>query len=186
MEGSQIGLEPRSEGCFLDALVQLEKMRMTGADTDPKNVWRALGRKLSQACNRKEECLPGECTEISIECLTGLVRNVAEKTESEVHLRGLEPADAAHFWIQVCEKFRNDWQKLDTDEKAFGTHSRRLSSEPERETSPSGLPGGGKTVLTSFIIFPAMLGKSAFPRIVRRAVSGIVSEGAPRRQAKMI
>jgi len=52
MKRSQIGFESRPDRGFLHAFMQLEKMRMTGADADPKNVRRAFAGKLSEAKNR--------------------------------------------------------------------------------------------------------------------------------------
>lgn len=186
MERSQIGLESRSECGFLHALMQLEKMWMTGADPDPKNVRQAFAGKLSEARNRKKECLPRESAEVSFERLFGMVPNVTEKTESQMHLLGRKPSHTAHFRIQAREEFCNGLRKLDADEEPFRAHSWRRNSQPERDASPSGSPGGGSTVLITFIMLPAMFGNSALPRIVARAISGIVSDGKPRRHAEMI
>src|SRR5476649_211540 len=115
-----------------------------------------------------------------------MVRNVTEKTESQMHLLGRKPAHAAHFRIQAREEFRNGARKLDADEEPFRAHSLWFNSQPDRDASPSMPPGGGNTVLITFIMRPAMFGKTAFPRIVARAISGIVSDGKPRRHAERI
>ena len=99
MERPQIGIESRAERSFLNTPVQLKKMRMAGADAGPENVWRAFAGKLSEARNRKKECLPRESAEVSFQRLFGLVRNVAEKTESQMHLLGCKPSHTANFWI---------------------------------------------------------------------------------------
>lgn len=48
MERAQIGLESRVDRGFLHAFVQLEKMRMPGADTDPENVWPPFAGKRAE------------------------------------------------------------------------------------------------------------------------------------------
>jgi len=103
-----------------------------------------------------------------------------------MHLLGRKPSHAAHFRIQAFEEFCSGLRKLDAYEEPFRAHSWRRNSQPERDASPCGLPGGGRTALTTFIIFPAMFGKSALPKIVARAVSGIVSDGEPWRHAEII
>ena len=119
MERPQIGLEPRGEDGFLDALVELEQMRMAGADADPKNVRPTFAGKLSEAGNRKKECFPRDCAEIFSSFLN-IARNVPEKTESEMHLVRLEPAHAAQLRIQVREGvLGNGRRKSDADKQPF-------------------------------------------------------------------
>src|ERR1700674_4236742 len=63
--------------------------------------------------------------------------------------------------------------------------SARLS-QPERNASPSGSPGGGRNELTAFIALPVMFGNNALPIASARVESGIVRDGEPRRQAEII
>lgn len=104
-----------------------------------------------------------------------------------MHLLGCEPSHAPQVRIQLREPLCDRMRELNADEEPFRPHCSRLSSQPDRAESPSGPVGGGSsTVSIIFIVLPAMFGKSAFPRIVARAKSGIVSDGKPRREAEMI
>ncbi len=58
MKRPQIGLESGADGGFLNAFVQLEKMRMPAADSDPNDVRPALPGKNSDANEGKEERFP--------------------------------------------------------------------------------------------------------------------------------
>ena len=187
MKRSQLGLESRPDRGFLHAFVQLEKMRMPGADADPKNVRAPFAGKRAETRNGKEERFPRDGFEILLERLFDIARNVAEKAKSQMHLRRREPSDASQVRIQLRETLRNGMRRLEADEEPFRAHWRVASSPPERDKSPSGPTGGGSsTELITFIMFPAMFGNSALPRIVARAASGIVSKGRPRRHAEMI
>src|SRR5438105_11921382 len=63
--------------------------------------------------------------------------------------------------------------------------STRLS-QPDRNVSPSGSPGGGRNELANFIALPVKFGNNALPIVSARVESGIVSEGDPWRQAEII
>lgn len=104
MKRTQVGLETRLDRGFLNAFVQLKKMRMAGTDTDPNNVRAPFAWELSQAKNRKKKWFPRDGTEIFLELILDLARNVAEKTESKVHLLGLKPPHPAHSRIQAREE----------------------------------------------------------------------------------
>ena len=123
MKRSQLGLESRVERGFLHAFVQLEKMRMPGPDADPDNVRPAFAGKRAETGNGKEERLPRNGVEIFLERLFDLLRNVAEKTEGQMHLLRREPADAAQMRIQLRETFGDGARKLEADEEPFGVHS---------------------------------------------------------------
>ncbi len=99
MERSQIGLESRSERGFLHPFVQLKKMGMPGADSDPKNIRLAFSGKRPETANGKEERFPLDRIQIFLEGFFDFVRNVAEKAERQMHLFGREPADAAQAWV---------------------------------------------------------------------------------------
>ena len=106
--------------------------------------------------------------------------------ESTFVLPPRDPQHTAQVRIEFREKLRDRVRKLDADEEPFRAHSLWFNSQPDRDASPSMPPGGGNTVLITFIMRPAMFGKTAFPRIVARAISGIVSDGKPRRHAERI
>ena len=58
MKRAKIRLETRRDGSFLDALVQLEEVRMPSPDPDPNDFWPALPRKGPEASQRKEKRFP--------------------------------------------------------------------------------------------------------------------------------
>ncbi len=70
--------------------------------------------------------------EIFLERLFDIVRNVAEKTEGQMHLLRREPADAAQVRIHFRETLRNGVRKLEADEEPFRVHlsGRADSVEP--------------------------------------------------------
>ena len=187
MKRPQLGLEPRVERGFLHAFVQLKKMRMPGADPNPKNVRAPFTGKSAEAGNGKEERFPRDGFQILLERLFHIARNVAEKAECQMHLLPREPADTTQMRIQFREMLGNGVRKLEADEEPFRAHSWPANSKPERDASPSRPVGGGSsTALITFIMLPVMFGKSALPRIAARAAMGIASDGAPRRQAEII
>lgn len=100
------------EGGFLHAFVQLEKMRMSGADADPEDIRPAFAGKRSETGNGKEERFPRDGREIFLERFLYIARNVAEETESQMHLFGRKPADAAQMRIQFRETLRDGVRKL--------------------------------------------------------------------------
>ena len=74
MKRAQIGFETSAEGGFLNALVQLEKVRMPAADPDPNDVWPAFAGKSTEADEGKEERFPLDGGEIFLQCLFNVVR----------------------------------------------------------------------------------------------------------------
>lgn len=186
MKRAQVGLEPRVDGGFLHTFVQLKKMRMAGADPNPKNVRAPFAGKGAEARNGKEERFPRDDFQILLERLFHIARNVAEKTEGQMHLLRREPSDPAQVRIQLRETLGDGVRKGDADKEPFRAHSWPFNSQPERDALPSGPPGCGSTVLIIFIMFPLMFGNSALPRIVARAINGIARDGKPRRHAERI
>ena len=55
MPGAKFGFEAGGEGRFLHTLVNLEKMRMTGAHADPDNLWWTLWWKCSDTGDWQKE-----------------------------------------------------------------------------------------------------------------------------------
>jgi len=187
MKRPQLGLESRVDRGFLDAFVQLEKMRMAGPDADPKNGRASFAGKRPEPGDRKKKGFPRDGFQIFFETLFDIAQNVAEKTERQMHLLWREPTNTAQMRIQFREMLCNGGRKLEADEEPFRVHSWLVNSKPERDTSPSGPAGrGSNIVLITFIVLPAIFGKIALPRIAARAAKGIANDGAPRRQAEII
>src|SRR5204862_3211966 len=91
MECAQIRLEAGGEDGFLDAFMQLEQMRMAGADSDPNDLRPALARKSSETNERKEERFPGDGAEFFRKRFLRFRGNAPEKTQGELHFARLEP-----------------------------------------------------------------------------------------------
>ena len=104
MKRAQIGLEAGSERGFLDAFVQLEKVRMPVARAEPKNIRPAFAGKCAETDKRKEERLPRNGAKICPELFLRLGGNIPKKAERKMHLLGREPAHAAQMRIQFPEK----------------------------------------------------------------------------------
>src|SRR5437764_8247417 len=122
MERAEVGLEPGGECRFLHALVQLEQMRVAGADSDPDDFRPAFARKSSETDQRKKECFPGNGAKFFRECFLNLRRNLTKKSESEMHLARFEPAHTMQMRIQRGETFRDGIRQLDADEEPLRTH----------------------------------------------------------------
>ena len=95
---------------------------MTGTDPDPKNVWPPFAGERPETGNGKEKRFPRDGLQIFLERLFHIARNVAEKTESQMHLLPREPADTAQMRIQFREMLGNGVWKLEADEEPFRVH----------------------------------------------------------------
>src|SRR5689334_17127338 len=113
MERSQVGFEPDGEDCFLDALVQLEQMRMTGADADPDYFRPAFSGERSEADERQEKRFPGNGSEFFRKRFLNFGPDISEKGESEMHLARFEPTDPAQMRIQFREGCGDRFRQLD-------------------------------------------------------------------------
>src|SRR5438105_3574985 len=140
MKRAQIGLEAGSERGFLDAFVQLKKMRMPVAHAEPKNIRPAFAGKCAKTDKRKEERLPRNGAKICSELFLPLGGNIPEKTERKMYLLGREPAHAAQMRIQFPEKLRDRMWQLDANEEPFRAHLRsagtRRFPDPLRYSAP--------------------------------------------------
>ncbi len=74
-------------------------------------------------------------SQVLLERLFNIARDVAEKTEGQMHLLGHKPAHAAHFRIQIRQDLGNGLRKLDADEKPFRAHGQPANSKPVRDES---------------------------------------------------
>lgn len=99
MEGTKIGFEPGGENGFLDALVQLEQMRMAIVDADPDDFRPTFAGESPKADEREEERFPGNRAQFFHERFLGCGRNGSKKTERQMHLPRLEPAHAGQMRI---------------------------------------------------------------------------------------
>ena len=107
MPRPQIRLETHREGCFLNALVNLKQMRMSGADAHPNNFYQPFGRKRSHSFNRKEECAKFNRFEFFMQDQFDLWSYIREETKRQVELIRFRPAHARNAGIKITEKFSN-------------------------------------------------------------------------------
>ena len=105
MPCAQLRFDSDLECRFLDALVKLKKMRMARADADPDNFYMTLGRKSSNALDRKKERAELDCFEFFAQSKIDILRYVGKKAESKMHLIAGGPADAANLWIKIDQSF---------------------------------------------------------------------------------
>ena len=104
---AQLRFDSDLECRFLDALVKLKKMRMARADADPDNFYMTLGRKSSNALDRKKERAELDCCEFFAQSKIDILRDVGEKTEREMNLIAHRPMHAANVRVEIDEKLSN-------------------------------------------------------------------------------
>ncbi len=101
MPRPQFRLDSRCERCFLNALVQLKKMRVCLADSNPDYLYDSFGWKSSHAFDRKEKCPELNPVEFFTQRKLDILGDVREKTEGEMHLIDGSPTDAADARIEL-------------------------------------------------------------------------------------
>lgn len=79
MKRALLGFKTRLERGFLHALVNLEEMRMTGADSDPDDFRRTFRGKFSETENRKEKCFELDRAEFFAQPKINIFRHAFEK-----------------------------------------------------------------------------------------------------------
>jgi hypothetical protein len=99
--------------------VQLKKMRMPSANSNPDNFWPAFRWKCSETNNRKKKGAPFDCAKISSQVFFRDRINVSKETQREVHLLRAKPTNAAQFWIQRHQKSCDRLRQLDCDEESL-------------------------------------------------------------------
>ena len=102
--GTKLRLQPNCERGFLHALVDLEQMWVRLADADPDNFRSAFCRERSDAHNRQKECAELDRAEFFAQRKLGVVCNIVEERERQMHLGRVNPAHAANMRIKACQK----------------------------------------------------------------------------------
>ena len=105
MPRTQIRKQPDRERSFLDPFVQLKKMRMTRADSDPDYFYHAFRRKCSDSFDWQDEGVKFDRLEFFAQSKIDILRYVGKKAESKMHLIAGGPADAADPWIKIDQSF---------------------------------------------------------------------------------
>jgi hypothetical protein len=100
----KLWFEPGSERSFLDALVNLEQMRMGLPDVDPDNFRSALCGERSDANDGQKEGAELDCAEFFPQRKIDVVRHIAKETERQMHLSRVDPAHTANARINTCKQ----------------------------------------------------------------------------------
>jgi len=107
MPWAQFRFDSNGERRFLHAFVKLKKMRMSLPDSHPDNFYMTLGRKSSNALDRKKERAELDCRELFAQSKIDILRDVGEKAEREMNLIAHRPAHTADVRVEMDEKFSN-------------------------------------------------------------------------------
>ena len=141
VERLEIRFEARTQNGILDVLVQGEQMRMALADAGPDDGGLSPGIKRSQALQRQKERGNAHLFQVSFERFLLVARNISEKTECEVQLLGLKPAQTGQARIQCRQGFFAFGGDFEADEKAIGhklaalrVRARVATGEPDART----------------------------------------------------
>ena len=125
MPGAQIRFQSNGEGGFLRALVQLKKMRMTCADTDPDNLWHASWRKCSDAFDWQNEGAKLNGAEFFAQGKIHIRSHVRKEAERKMHLITCDPAHAFDSRVKIDQYlFDRGWQ-IDRNKEARCLHFAR-------------------------------------------------------------
>jgi hypothetical protein len=127
----KLWFEPGSERGFLDALVNLEQMRMRLPDADPDDFRGALCGKSSDADNGQKESAELDRTEFFPQRKIDVVRHIAKETERQMYLSRVDPAHTANVRINTCKQLTRWLRQIDRNEEALSHNLKR----PERASS---------------------------------------------------
>lgn len=132
MPRPEIGFQMSGEGRFLNPFVNLEQMWMTCTDADADNPGRTFGRKRSHPLNRKDEGSETDRAERFLQMRLDFARDIAEKTESEMHLPGVPPAHAGKLRIELPQELPDRVRQIDRYKQPLGRHGRSVSHAVSR------------------------------------------------------
>lgn len=170
MPGAQIRFLPNGQSGFLHPLVQLKKMRMTRADTNPNNFCRAFWRKCSNTLDWQKESAKLNCPKFFTQRKIDIVPHVREKAESEMHLIAFSPAHASDVRVKIDKVVSDVFGQIDCYEKPLWFHQ---IAEPARASSPLAPIAAGNRLFTIFMMRAAKFGKSALAITSIRAGNGM-------------
>ena len=113
MPRSQFGLDPNLKRGFLDAFVQLKKVRMRRADADPNDFHATSRWKCSNALDRQKKRAELDRIQFLAQRKIDILGNVGEKAEREMHLIASCPTNAANLRIKTRENLSNRLRRID-------------------------------------------------------------------------
>ena len=150
MPGAQIGFKPNGHCGVAHPFVQLKEMGMSTPNTDPNYVRPSSRRKCSYANNWEEKRTELNCTEFFTKRQIDIFWNIAEKTEREMHLSGIDPPHPANLRIKGGKKFLGGFRQIDGNEEAL----RHVIKRPTLIGCSGGSPRAGYgTSLFSSLFF---------------------------------
>src|SRR5437763_3590701 len=101
MPWAQIRKESDREGCVLNALVKLKKMRMAFSNANPNDFRRTFRWKCSNALDRKKKCAELDGIQFFAERSINPLRGVGKETEREMHLITRGPTHTANPRVEI-------------------------------------------------------------------------------------
>jgi hypothetical protein len=104
MPGAKLRFETGSERGLLYALVNLKQVRVRLTNASPNNFWRIFCRKPSDANNGQKKSAKLDDAEFFSKRKIGFIRDFAEETERQMHLRRIGPAHATDMRIKGCKQ----------------------------------------------------------------------------------
>jgi hypothetical protein len=99
MPRAKVRCDPGAERRVDDAFVQLEKVRMSTAYSDPYYFWLASGWKSPEAAKRKEEARELDREQSGAQFLFLVQRYVAEESQSQMNLFRNAPTQPGQMWV---------------------------------------------------------------------------------------
>ena len=119
MPGTQLGLQPHGECCFLNTFVQLEKVRMRLPNSDPNNFRDSFGGKRAESNHGEKKRAKLNRAQFFPQGKIDIVGNVRKKSEREVDLIGASPAHTANVRIETYEKIADRIREIDRYEHSL-------------------------------------------------------------------
>jgi hypothetical protein len=99
MPRAKVRFDPGAERRVGDAFVELKKVRMSAAYSDPDYFWPASGWKSPEAAKRKEEARELDREQSGAQFLFLVQRDVAQKSQSQMDLFRSAPAHPGQMWV---------------------------------------------------------------------------------------
>ena len=122
MPRAKVRFETGRERGVGNALVELEEMRMTCADTKPDDFRAAFCRENSKSTERKKKRAELNREQVFAQFCFDAGFDVSEKAQGKMQLFRLEPADAAQLRIKPNEQRGDRVRQFQTNEKPFCSH----------------------------------------------------------------
>src|SRR5689334_16766814 len=120
--GAFLNRQIARKSSFVHTLVQLKEVRMSVADSDPKDIRHPFFRKRPKLSYGKKKCPEGYGCEFFLEQISGWRFDGGEKSEGEMNLPRWGENQAAIMRIERCERLGDLVGQIDGDEEALSAH----------------------------------------------------------------